>query len=171
MIVHPQPVGILAQLLGSCGETAEREATLEALHACIGAGGCCYQVSSEQRHVRAIDKAGSGAQQSVWPSLDVECGHHTSHSCSAFSHGSCPPISIDHLTAQVHKACTQLGPASLCQGHELRLQLGAVDGPEANRLAVVSERGWEAWLLDLLTDGSTCTAASQVSVPVLLLHD
>ena len=37
MIVHPQPVGILAQLLGSCGETAEREATLQALHTCIGA--------------------------------------------------------------------------------------------------------------------------------------
>ena len=38
-----------------------------------------------------------------------------------------------------------------------------MEGPEANRLAVVSERGWEAWFLDLLTDGSTCTAASQVS--------
>ena len=37
MLVHAQPVGILAQLLGSCGEAAEREATLQALHACIGA--------------------------------------------------------------------------------------------------------------------------------------
>ena len=37
MVVHAQPVGILAQLLGSCGEAAEREATLQALHTCIGA--------------------------------------------------------------------------------------------------------------------------------------
>ena len=37
MVVHAQPVGILAQLLGSCGEAAEREVTLQALHTCIGA--------------------------------------------------------------------------------------------------------------------------------------
>ena len=46
------------------------------------------------------------------------------------------------------------------------LHLSAVDGPKENRAAVISEEGWEEWLLELLLDGSPCilSAEEQVSL-------
>ena len=41
----------------------------------------------------------------------------------------------------------------------------AAGGTDADRLAVVAQPGWEAWLLEPLTDGSTCVAAADVTSP------
>ena len=65
-------------------------------------------------------------------------------------------------------SCIHLRPLS--QTQRSRTARNAVNGPDENRGAIVSQAGWEEWLLELLLDGAACTAAGRTASPSQPLH-
>ena len=132
-------VGILLQLLLGCDDAAERNATLEALHCLIGV------LSST--HLQTCSAA-DGA---------VLCGWTTQKCC----------VYLCRLRAQSSNASQgyPASPAWLCKcpclGRDCWYTCAAVEGPKENRAVIVSEEGWEEWLLELLLDGSPCIPSAE----------
>lgn len=66
---------------------------------------------------------------------------------------------------QQEQLSTCLSAAAFRHSEIKRCPLLAVEGPDDNRAALITQLGWEEWLLEPLLDGGVCAAAGRTASP------